>query len=49
NIDLKLINELFLLCQPAFLQVLKGSVMDPEERDIKRAEMFKEKLFNGGV
>jgi len=45
KIDLRLINELFLLCQPAFLQVLNGSVMDPEERDIKRAEMFKEKLI----
>lgn len=44
NIDLKLINELLLLCQPAFLQVLNGAEMKPEERDIKRAEMFKEKL-----
>ena len=44
DIELKLINELFLLCQPAFLQVISGETMEPEARDIKRAEMFKEKL-----
>lgn len=44
GIQLKLINELYLLCQPAFLQVLAKKQMDSRARDIKRAEIFKEKL-----
>lgn len=45
KVELKLINELFLLCQPAFLQVIAKKDMDANERDIKRAEMFKERLL----
>lgn len=42
--SLKLINELLLLCQPSYLQVLAKKEMGPENRDLKRAEMIKEKL-----
>lgn len=45
ELDLKLINELYLLCQPAFLQVLAKSHLDSHARDIKRAEIIK-KVFN---
>lgn len=44
EIPLKLINELFLVSQPAFLQILYDKEMDAVERDIKRAEMFKKML-----
>jgi len=44
GIELKMINELFLLCQPAFLQILAKTEMDAQDRDVKRAEIFKEKL-----
>ncbi|MFZ5942496.1 MAG: protein arginine kinase [Bacillota bacterium] len=44
GVELKLINELYLLCQPAYLQVAAKKQMDSKERDIKRAEIFKEKL-----
>jgi len=44
DIELKMINELYLLCQPAFLQVLAKDHMDSQTRDIKRAEIIKGKL-----
>lgn len=44
GIGLKVINELYLLCQPAFLQVLANNSMDSQARDIKRAEIIKEKI-----
>jgi protein arginine kinase len=44
ELDLKTINELYLLCQPGYLQVLSKGHLDPQERDIKRAEIIKEKL-----
>ena len=51
--SLKLINELLLLCQPSYLQVLAKKEMGPENRDLKRAEMIKRKIktinLNGGV
>ncbi|MFZ7104377.1 MAG: protein arginine kinase [Peptococcaceae bacterium] len=46
GVELKLINELYLLCQPSFLQILAEKPLDSQARDIKRAEMFKEKLDN---
>ena len=44
NLNLKQINELFLFCQPAYIQVLSGQEMTANDRDIKRAEIFKENL-----
>lgn len=38
------INELFLLTQPAHLQKIAGEKLSPENRDIKRANLIREKL-----
>ncbi|MDD5291960.1 MAG: ATP--guanido phosphotransferase, partial [Candidatus Omnitrophica bacterium] len=39
-----LINELFILTQPAHLQKIEKKKLNPQERDIKRAELIREKL-----
>jgi protein arginine kinase len=44
NLDRKMVNELFISTQPAHLQKLSGRILTPEERDIKRAELIREKL-----
>lgn len=44
NIDRKVLNELFILTQPAHLQKLEGKVLNSNERDIKRADLIREKL-----
>lgn len=44
NIDGKLLNELFILTQPAHLQKLEGKILNSNERDRKRAELIREKL-----
>lgn len=44
NIDQKMINELILLTQPAHLQKIEGKVLSSEERDVKRANLIREKL-----
>lgn len=44
ELNLKTINELYLLCQPGYLQVLAKGHMESQDRDIKRAEVIKEKL-----
>lgn len=44
NIDRATINELFILTQPAHLQKLSGELKDPALRDIKRAELIRNKL-----
>lgn len=44
DIDIKQINELLLLIQPAHLQKLEGRRLSARERDIKRAELIREKL-----
>ncbi len=44
NLDRKMVNELFMLIQPAHLQKLEGKVLSSRERDIKRAEIVREKL-----
>jgi len=38
------INELFIVIQPAHLQKIEGKKLTTEERDIKRAEIIREKL-----
>lgn len=44
EIPLNTINELFLLTQPAHLQMNKGQNLDPEQRDILRAETLRARL-----
>ncbi|HHV72972.1 MAG TPA: protein arginine kinase [Clostridia bacterium] len=38
------IDELIILIAPAFLQKIMGQELGPEERDLKRAELIREKL-----
>lgn len=44
SIDRRSVNELFILTQPAHLQKLEGRTLDSNERDIKRADLIREKL-----
>ncbi len=44
GIEIPVINELLLLSQPAHLQKYYAEDMDPERRDIIRAQMVREKL-----
>lgn len=44
NMDRRDINELFTLIQPAHLQKLEGRALTSNERDIKRADLIREKL-----
>lgn len=47
NIDRRTIDELFILTQPAHLQKLEGKKLSPQERDLKRASLIRNKL--GGI
>lgn len=44
NMDRRMVNELFILTQPAHLQKLEGKVLNSEQRDVKRANLVKERL-----
>ena len=44
DVERGLINELFILIQPAHLQKLKGEKLSSQERDVKRAAIIREKL-----
>jgi protein arginine kinase len=44
EISINTINELFLLTQPAHLQINKGRTLNAEQRDILRAETLRAKL-----
>ena len=44
NLDRRMVNELLILTQPAHLQKLEGRILSANERDIKRAELIREKL-----
>jgi len=41
------INEIILLAQPGHLQKILGGAIAPHERDIKRADLIREKLGDG--
>lgn len=43
-VDIRTLNELLILAQPAHLQKLMGREMEPAERDFKRAELVRERL-----
>jgi len=38
------LNELMILTQPGILQQFVGNQLTPEERDIRRASLIREKL-----
>ena len=44
GIDVKLVNDLFILSQPAHLQKLEGRVLEPGERDEARAAFLRKRL-----
>ena len=44
ELDQALINELFIIMQPAHLQKLERKKLDPNERDVKRAQIIREKI-----
>lgn len=39
-----LVNELFILTQPAHLQKIEKKKLTPQERDVKRADLIREKI-----
>lgn len=44
SVNRQTINELFLLTQPAHLQKITGEKLTPEDRDVKRSNLIREKL-----
>ncbi|MFH2137633.1 MAG: protein arginine kinase [Candidatus Omnitrophota bacterium] len=40
----KVINELFILTQPAHLQKIENKVLNAQQRDIKRAELIRDRI-----
>ena len=44
QLDRTLINELFVITQPAHLQKLEKKKLGPNQRDVKRAEIIREKI-----
>jgi protein arginine kinase len=44
NIDRRSINELFIITQPAHLQKKENKKLSSDERDLKRAELIRERL-----
>lgn len=44
NLDRRMVNELFILTQPAHLQKMEGEPLNSNERDVKRADLIREKI-----
>lgn len=44
EVDIKTVNEIFIMTQPAHLQKLENKILTPSQRDIKRADFIREKL-----
>lgn len=44
DIDISTVNELFMLTQPAHLQINNQKILDPEQRDIVRAKIIRTRL-----
>jgi len=44
EVDRSLINELFIITQPAHLQKIEKKKLSPNQRDVKRAEIVRQKL-----
>jgi len=47
QLSFQLLNQLFILTQPAHLQKIEGRELTAEERDLKRAELIRRKLKEG--
>lgn len=45
NVSRNILNELMILTQPGFLQQYAGGPLRPQERDIKRAGLIRERLI----
>ncbi|MBM7694328.1 protein arginine kinase [Peribacillus deserti] len=45
NISKTILNELMILTQPGFLQQYAGGPLNPDERDIRRAALIRERLI----
>ncbi|MBF0387625.1 MAG: protein arginine kinase, partial [Candidatus Omnitrophica bacterium] len=48
EIDCKAMNDLFIMIQPAHLQKLEGRKLNSAERDIRRAQLIREKIRKPG-
>ena len=46
DVSIKTVNELFILTQPAHLQVLRGAELDSAARNVARAEYIRQRLGN---
>lgn len=46
HVPAKVTNELVVMTQPGFLQQYAGGQLSPDERDVRRAEMIRERLTN---
>lgn len=44
DMDMSILNELMIFMQPAFLQQYAGEPLQPNERDVARAKLFRERL-----
>jgi len=44
NLDTRKINELFIITQPAHLQKLEDKKLSSQERDVKRAELIRDRV-----
>ena len=44
DVDIKTVNEIFIMVQPADLQKLENKVLDHDQRDMKRADLIRKKL-----
>lgn len=46
NLSPTILNELMIMTQPGFLQQFAGSKLSPTERDIRRAQLIRQRLSN---
>lgn len=44
NVEPTVLNELLVMTQPGFLQQYAGEKLSPEERDVRRAELIRQKI-----
>jgi protein arginine kinase len=44
GVSRSILNELMILTQPGFLQQYAGQILDPEERDVRRATLIRERI-----
>ena len=49
DISRNILNELMILIQPGFLQQYAGGPLRPNERDIRRATLIRERLKYGKI